>query len=66
MHVDPKRINAPPAAQDRREPAKRIQSLERNRRVVRTVDLTVEDMAAIEASEMAPGFEHLDTEVDEA
>ncbi|MHC2374895.1 hypothetical protein ACVIWV_010406 [Bradyrhizobium diazoefficiens] len=53
-------------AQDGGEPAKRNQSLERDRRVVRTVDLTDEDIAAIEASEMAPGFEHLDAEVDEA
>jgi hypothetical protein len=32
---------------------------------VRAVDLTDEDIAAIEASEMAPGFEHLNAEVDE-
>ena len=37
----------------------------RDRRVVRTVDLTDEDIAAIEASEMTPGFEHLNIEVDE-
>jgi hypothetical protein len=61
MHDDPKRINAPPAAQDRGEPTKRNQSLKRDRRVVRTVDLTDEDIAAIEASEMA----HRNADVDD-
>jgi prevent-host-death family protein len=36
----------------------------RDRRVQRTVDLTDEDIAAIEASEMAPGYEHLNAELD--
>lgn len=36
-----------------------------DRRAVRTVDLTDEDIAAIEAAEMAPDFEHLNAEVDE-
>jgi prevent-host-death family protein len=36
----------------------------RDRRAVRAEDLTDEDIAALEASEMAPGFEHLDAELD--
>ena len=35
----------------------------RDRRAVRAEDLTDEDIAAIEASEMAPGYEHLDAEL---
>lgn len=35
----------------------------RDRRVQRTVDLTGEDIAAIEASEMEPGHEHLNSEL---
>ena len=37
----------------------------RDRRAVRAQDLTDEDIAAIEASEMAPGYEHLDAELEE-
>lgn len=37
----------------------------RDRRAVRTEDLSEEDIAAIEASEMAPGFEHLNAELEE-
>ena len=36
----------------------------RDRRAVRAEDLTDEDIAALEASEMAPGYEHLDAELD--
>jgi prevent-host-death family protein len=36
----------------------------RDRRVQRTVDLTDEDIVAIEASEMASGYEHLNAEFD--
>ena len=36
----------------------------RDRRVQRTADLTDEDIAAVEASEMPPGSEHLDAELD--
>ncbi|MFH0297877.1 type II toxin-antitoxin system prevent-host-death family antitoxin [Bradyrhizobium sp. 31Argb] len=36
----------------------------RDRRAVRAEDLTDEDIAAIEASEMAPGYEHLDAELE--
>ncbi len=37
----------------------------RDRRAVRAEDLTEEDIAAIEASEVAPGFERLDIEIEE-
>lgn len=37
----------------------------RDRRAVRAQDLTDEDIAALEASEMAPGYEHLDAELEE-
>lgn len=36
----------------------------RDRRAVRAEDLTDEDIAAVEASEMAPGYEHLDAELE--
>ncbi|WGR90663.1 type II toxin-antitoxin system Phd/YefM family antitoxin (plasmid) [Bradyrhizobium sp. ISRA443] len=36
----------------------------RERRVQRTVDLNEADIAAVEASEMAPGSEHLNAELD--
>lgn len=36
----------------------------RDRRAVRAEDLTDEDIAALEASEMAPGFEHLNAELE--
>jgi prevent-host-death family protein len=36
----------------------------RDRRAVRAEDLTDEDIAAIEASEMAPGYEHLNAELE--
>ena len=38
---------------------------DQDRRTVRAGDLTDEDIAAIETSEMAPGFEHLNAEVDD-
>jgi prevent-host-death family protein len=37
----------------------------RDRRAVRAEDLTDEDVAALEASEMGPGYEHLDAELQE-
>ncbi|RWA70981.1 MAG: type II toxin-antitoxin system prevent-host-death family antitoxin [Mesorhizobium sp.] len=37
----------------------------RDRRAVRAEDLTDEDIAAIEASEMAPGYEYLNAELEE-
>lgn len=36
----------------------------RDRRVVRTQDLTEEDLAEIEASEMEPGLEYLNAELE--
>lgn len=36
----------------------------RDRRAVRAEDLTDEDIAALEASEMAPGYEHLNAALD--
>jgi prevent-host-death family protein len=36
---------------------------DRDRRAVRAEDLTDEDLAALEASEMAQGYEHLDAEL---
>lgn len=36
----------------------------RDRRAVRAEDLTDEDIAALETSEMAPGYEHLDAELE--
>jgi prevent-host-death family protein len=37
----------------------------RDRWAVRAKDLTDEDIAALEASEMAPGYEHLNAELEE-
>ena len=36
----------------------------RDRRALRAEDLTDEDIAALEASEMAPGYEHLNAELE--
>ena len=36
----------------------------RDRRPVKAEDLTEEDIAALEASEMAPGYEHLNAELE--
>ena len=66
MDENPKRASSPPTARDGTEPAKDSQSVGRDRRAVRTVDLTEEDIAAIEASEMEPGFEHLNAEINDA
>lgn len=64
MGRHPKQTISPPAI-DEAGSAKRPPAADRDRRVVRTVDLTDEDIAAIEASEMAPGYEHLNAELDE-
>lgn len=53
MQDNSKRTGAPSAARDGAEPPKGNQPVDRDRRAVRTVDLTDEDIAAIEASEMA-------------
>lgn len=36
----------------------------RDRRVQRTADLSEDEIAAVERSEMVPGYEHLDAELD--
>jgi len=38
----------------------------RDRRAIRAEDLGEEEIAAVEASEIEPGFEHLDAELDPA
>jgi hypothetical protein len=58
MSSHPGQTTTPPPAADQHQAAGR------DRRAVRTVDLTEEDIAAIEASEMTPGFEHLDAELE--
>lgn len=66
MDDDPKRSSAPPPAErDGTESAKGNRPTVGDRRVIRAADLTDEDIASIETSEMAPGYEHLDVELDE-
>lgn len=50
--------------QPRPAPADEASATRLDRRAVRTVDLTEEDIAAIEVSEITPGFEHLDAELE--
>jgi hypothetical protein len=61
MAIQPPKIEAPAAAtlddQNR--------TIAGNRRVVRTAALSEEEIAAIEASEMEPGFEHLNAQLDQ-
>ncbi|MEH6953045.1 hypothetical protein V4R08_17645 (plasmid) [Nitrobacter sp. NHB1] len=57
--------NTLPATADKASAGDWRQKAGRDRRVVRTVDLTDEEIAAIEASEMEPGFEHLNAELDD-
>lgn len=59
-----KQNNTPSAVADEAGAVERSQAAGRDRQVVRSVNLTDEDIAAIEASEMAPGFEHLDAELE--
>jgi hypothetical protein len=47
-------------------PTDPYRAVARDRRAVRTEDLNEEEIAAVEASEMEPGFEHLDAELDPA
>lgn len=47
-------------------PPDQNQMVARNRRAVRAEDLSEEEIASIEASEIEPGFEHLDAELDQA
>jgi hypothetical protein len=56
--------NHTPPAPDDADPVDRRPAAGHDRRAVRTVDLTGEDIAAIEASEMAPRFEQLDAELE--
>lgn len=59
MDDDPKRNSEPP-------PAGAVeQSQAADPRVVRALDMTNDDIAAIAASEMAPGCEHLHAELDD-
>lgn len=60
-----KHTNTPPTPADEIVATERHQAVGSDRRVVRTVDLTDEEIAEIEASEMAPGFEYLNAEVDD-
>lgn len=64
MGCHPKQNNSPPAG-DQTGSAERSPAAGDDRRAVRTADLTDEDIAAIEASEMEPGFEHLNAEIDD-
>ena len=59
-----KQNNTPPAPAGEAGAAERRQEVGHDRRVVRTVDLTEQDIAAIEASEMTPGYEQLDAELE--
>lgn len=65
MDDDPKRTSAPPAARDGTESAKGNRPVVGDRRVVRAVGLTDEDIASIETSQMASGYEYLNVELDE-
>jgi hypothetical protein len=60
-----KQHNTPPAGNDADGTVDRPRPTDSDRRVVRTVDLTDEDIAAIEASEMASDFDRLEAEVDD-
>jgi hypothetical protein len=66
MGDHPKQTSAPPAARDEARPAEGSQAVGRDRRVVLAAELSDDDIAAIEASEMEPGYEHLDAELDPA
>lgn len=63
--AEPDKQRAPPMP-EAGGPPDQNQMGARNRRAVRTEDLSEEEIAAIEASEMEPGFEHLDAELDQA
>jgi hypothetical protein len=54
------------AARQAAGPTDPKQAVVRDRRAVRTEDLNKEEIAAVEASEMGPGYEHLDAELDPA
>jgi hypothetical protein len=66
MSSHPGQNSTPPATAGEAGWAERRHKAVRDRRAFRTDYLTDVETAAIEASEMAPGFEHLNAEVDDA
>lgn len=62
---EPTKQSAAPVSRDP-GPADHGKTVDRNRRVTLAVDMTEEEIAAIEASEMTPGYEHLNAELDAA
>ncbi|WP_198026482.1 prevent-host-death protein [Bradyrhizobium sp. ARR65] len=64
MDDDPKQTSEQPAPHGGAGPTEGHQAAGRDRRVVRTAELSDQDSAAIEASKMEPGYEHLDAELD--
>jgi hypothetical protein len=65
MSSHPDQTNTPAAVADEAGAAKRSQAAGRGSSGGSAVDLTDDDIAAIAASELAPGFEHLHDEVDD-
>lgn len=63
MAIEPPKIDPP--APTAATPDDRNQPIASDRRAVRTADLSEAEIAAIEASEMEPGFEHLNAEIDQ-
>ena len=59
-----KTLNIDVPARQAAGPAESNQAVARDRRVDRTEDLNEEEIAAVEASEMEGGFEHLNAELD--
>jgi hypothetical protein len=59
-----KTLNIDVPARQAAGPAESNQAVSRDRRVDRTEDLNGEEIAAVEASEMEGGFEHLNAELD--
>jgi hypothetical protein len=62
-HTEPK---SDAAARKAAGPTDPNQAVARDRKALRTEDLNKEEIAAVKASELAPGFEHLDAETDPA
>jgi hypothetical protein len=63
FQTDKQKTAAMPEAAGPTDP---YQAVARDRRVDRTEDLNEEEIAAVEASEMEPGFEYLDAELEPA
>jgi hypothetical protein len=61
MAIEPPKIDPP--AQKAAAPHGQNRAVAGEWRAVRTADLCEEEIAAVEASEIAPGFEHLDAEL---